>query len=88
MELTIMFFTSPTCSWCPFVEEILKKIISETTHLKLEVIDISKDIEKAEEYEIVALPTVILPNNQRIIGGADEAFIREQLNFFVFMGQS
>jgi hypothetical protein len=54
----------------------------------LEVIDISKDVEKAEEHEIVAIPTIILPNNQRIIGGADETFIREQLDFFVFMGQS
>ena len=88
MELKIMFFTSPTCGWCPFVEGILRKIIKEASHLSLEVIDISKDIEKAEEYEIVAIPTIILPNNQRIIGGADEEFIRDQLNFFVFMGQS
>lgn len=88
MELKVFFFTSPTCGWCPFVEGILKKIIDEVSHLTLEVIDISKEVDKAEEYEIVAIPTIILPNNQRIIGGADEAFIREQLNFFVFLGQS
>ncbi len=88
MVLKIMFFTSPTCGWCPFVEEILRKISEEVDHLILEVIDISKQLDKAEEYEIVAIPTIILPNNQRIIGGADETFIREQLKFFVFMGQS
>ncbi|MHA1954878.1 MAG: thioredoxin domain-containing protein [Candidatus Heimdallarchaeaceae archaeon] len=88
MALKVLFFTSSTCGWCPFVEGVLKKIIDEASHLTLEVIDISKDVEKAEEHEIVAIPTIILPNNQRIIGGADETFIREQLDFFVFMGQS
>ncbi|MFW9853205.1 MAG: thioredoxin domain-containing protein [Candidatus Thorarchaeota archaeon] len=88
MELKIMFFTSPSCSWCPYIEGVLKNIISEVSHLELEVINISDDVNKAEEFDIVAIPTIILPNNQRIIGGADEAFIREQLRFFMTMGQN
>ncbi|MHA1345289.1 MAG: thioredoxin domain-containing protein [Candidatus Heimdallarchaeaceae archaeon] len=86
MELKILFFTSPTCSWCSFLIQILERITKEAPHLVLEIIDITKDIEKAEEMEIVAIPTIILPNNQRIIGAADEAFIREQLDFFLIMG--
>ncbi len=86
MELKILFFTSPTCSWCPFIEQVLERIVEEATHLELEIIDITKDIERAEEMEIVAIPTVILPNNQRIIGAADETFIREQLDFYLVMG--
>ncbi|MBY9000770.1 MAG: thioredoxin family protein [Candidatus Heimdallarchaeota archaeon] len=86
MEIKILFFTSPTCSWCPFLEQVLNRIVSEAKHLQLEIIDITKDIEKAEELGIVAIPTIILPNNQRIIGAADEAFIREQLDFFLVMG--
>jgi len=85
MELKIMFFTSETCSWCPYIEGVLKNIIAEASHIELEVINISEDVDKAEEFEIVAIPTIILPNNQRIIGGADEAFIREQMQFFMIM---
>lgn len=87
MELEILFFTSPTCSWCPFVQQILERIVKNTPHIKLVTIDITQNIEAAERYEIVALPTVILPNNQRIIGAADETFIKEQLDCFVFMGE-
>ncbi|MHA1668571.1 MAG: thioredoxin domain-containing protein [Candidatus Heimdallarchaeaceae archaeon] len=86
-QLEILFFTSPTCAFCPYIEKTLKKIVKEVPHLKLKIIDISKDIQQAEEHEIVALPTIILPNNQRIIGGADEHFIREQMSFFINLGQ-
>lgn len=87
MVLQVLFFTSPTCGFCPFIEDILKRIVAEVDHLELKVIDISNDISLAEEYEIVAIPTIVLPNNQRIIGGADEFFIREQMKFFISMGQ-
>ena len=86
MSLKIMFFTSPSCSWCPYLEGVLRNIIKEVNHLELEVIDVTQDITKASEYEIVAIPTIVLPNNQRIIGSADEAFIREQLDFFLTLG--
>jgi len=86
MGLKILFFTSATCSWCPFIEQVLERIVEEAPHLELEIINITKNIEKAEEMEIVAIPTIILPNNQRIIGAADETFIREQLDFYLIMG--
>ncbi|MHA1198416.1 MAG: thioredoxin domain-containing protein [Candidatus Heimdallarchaeaceae archaeon] len=86
MSLKILFFTSPTCSWCPYLEGVLRNIIKEIDHLELEIIDVTKDISKAGEYEIVAIPTIVLPNNQRIIGSADEGFIREQLDFFLTLG--
>lgn len=86
MSLKILFFTSPTCSWCPYLEGVLRQIIKEINHLELEVIDVTKDISLASEYEIIAIPTIVLPNNQRIIGSADEAFIREQLDFFLTLG--
>lgn len=81
--MKIVFFTSPTCSWCPYLEGVLRNIIQDIDHLELEVIDVTKDVEKAEEYHIVAIPTIILPNNQRIIGSVDEAFLRHQMDFFL-----
>ncbi|MCE7742755.1 MAG: hypothetical protein GOP50_09900 [Candidatus Heimdallarchaeota archaeon] len=86
MSLKILFFTSPTCSWCPYLEGVLRHIIKEIDHLELEIIDVTKDISRAGEYEIVAIPTIVLPNNQRIIGSADETFLRKQLDFFLTLG--
>ena len=86
MSLKILFFTSPTCSWCPYLEGILRKIIKTVDHLELEVIDVTQNISLASEYEVIAIPTIVLPNNQRIIGSADEAFIREQMDFFLTLG--
>jgi len=86
MSLKILFFTSPSCSWCPYLEGVLRQIIKEADHLELEIIDVAEDISLASEYEIIAIPTIVLPNNQRIIGSADEAFIREQMDFFLTLG--
>ena len=83
MSLQIIFFTSPTCSWCPYLEGVLRNIIADREHLTLEVIDVTQDVEKAAEYHVVAIPTIILPNNQRIIGSVDESFLRHQMDQFL-----
>jgi len=83
MSLQILFFTSPTCSWCPYLEGVLRNIIAGKELLTLEVIDVTENTEKAAEYQVVAIPTIILPNSQRIIGSVDEAFLRRQMDQFL-----
>ncbi len=84
--MKIIFFTSPTCSWCPYLEGVLRNIIVNIEMLSLEVIDVTKNTEKATEYHVVAVPTIVLPNNQRIIGSVDEAFLRRQMDQFLIKG--
>jgi len=84
--MKIIFFTSPTCSWCPYLEGVLRNIIANIEMLSLEVIDVTKNTEKATEYHVVAVPTIVLPNNQRIIGSVDEAFLRRQMDQFLIKG--
>ncbi len=86
MRLQIIFFTSPTCSWCPYLEGVLRNIIADKELLTLEVIDVTENTEKAAEYHVVAVPTIVLPNNQRIIGSVDEAFLRRQMDQFLISG--
>ncbi|OLS32861.1 MAG: Thioredoxin [Candidatus Heimdallarchaeota archaeon AB_125] len=86
MSMKIIFFTSPTCSWCPYLEGVLRNIIANIEMLSLEVIDVTKNTEKATEYHVVAVPTIVLPNNQRIIGSVDEAFLRRQMDQFLIKG--
>ena len=86
MMLKIMFFTSPTCSWCPYLEGVLRNIIADNKQISLEVIDVTEKVELAAENHIVAVPTIILPNNQRIIGSVDEAFLKKQMDQFIIKG--
>ncbi len=82
-KFEILYFKTPTCNWCPYIESILKKIVKENDMLALKVIDVTQDEEMADKYNIIAIPTIILPNMQKIIGAADEKFIREKLSFFL-----
>ena len=82
--MKILLFTSPTCAWCPYVEEILKRALKDCSGLKIEKIDISKNVEAAEIYDIIALPTILLPNNQRLVGAMSEEELKEHLRRFCF----
>jgi len=66
------------------VKNLLNDLLKDCGNLSLKEIDISKDIEKAHEYDIIALPTIILPNNERIVGAPDEEMLKQQLQFFCY----
>lgn len=84
--MKILLFTSPTCAWCPYVAELLEKIIQETSdiNLELDLVDITKNIELAEKHEIVAVPTIVLPTGQRLVGVLDAKEIKRYIASFLF----
>ena len=82
--MKILLFTSPTCAWCPYVEETLKRALKNCAEIEIAKIDISKDVEAAEKYDIIALPTILLPNNQRLVGAMSEEELKEHLRRFCF----
>ncbi len=83
MKIEIKLFTSRSCSWCPYVENMLRKIIAAHSIFDLNIIDIEEEIDLAEKYEIVALPTIILPSSERVIGCPDEEFLNSRLKIYV-----
>lgn len=82
MTLEVLLFTSPTCHWCPLIKQILEEFLTNCDQLELIIYDITEDISKAEEYSIIALPTVILPGNERIVGSADRKIFEDRLNMY------
>ena len=64
------------------VKNLLENLLQNCNSLSLKEIDITKEIDKAHEYDIIALPTIILPNNERIVGAPDEELLKQQLQFF------
>ncbi len=82
MALEVILFTSPTCHWCPLIKKILEEILTNCDQLELIIYDITENINKAEEYSIIALPTVILPGNERIVGSADRNIFEDRLSMY------
>ena len=61
-RIEIFFFKSDTCAFCPRAEQVLLDAIRdfESDVFKLTIINVSENPEKAEEYGILALPTIMI----------------------------
>jgi len=69
----ILYFTSPHCLFCHVVERHLKEIVEETKlNLEIRNVDVTKEPELAEEYSVLACPTLIFPGITRIVGHVEK----------------
>lgn len=88
----ILYFTSPHCLFCHVVERHLKEIMNETK-LNLEIqireIDVTKEPHLAEEYSILACPTLIFPGVTRIVGNVEKDELHSVIfQFYTTFGHS
>ncbi len=60
--IEIIFFKSDTCAFCPRAEEVLYETIEDfgPELFKITTYNVSTDPEKAEEFGVFALPTIII----------------------------
>jgi len=65
----IEVFTSPTCVYCPYALEIVKKVTSRFDNVFVEEIDISKPIGRirAIGYGIDVTPTIVIDGIVRFV---------------------
>ncbi len=69
----ILYFTSPYCLFCHVVERHLREIVEETKlNLEIREIDVTIEPHLAEEYSILACPTLIFPGVTRIVGNVEK----------------
>ena len=61
-RIEIVLFKSDTCAFCPRAEEVVRETIEDfgAEAFKLNIINVSENPEKAEEYGIFALPTIMI----------------------------
>lgn len=58
---TILYFSSPTCGPCERVKRLLEKVnLSFGNKIHIEEINISEHPEKAHEYKVFSIPTLII----------------------------
>ncbi len=81
--LEILFFSSPACGPCPIMEKrILEAIDKKKLPIKVKKIDVIKYPEAAEEYDVVACPTLIFPNFMRVCGCYETEIIEELISTY------
>ncbi len=61
-QIEIVLFKSDTCAFCPRAEEVIRETIEDfgSATFVLKIINVSENPEAAEEYGILALPTVMI----------------------------
>lgn len=65
MSKEILFFSSPWCGPCRQMKSMLSE--KDKAEINMKIIDISIDMEKATEYQIMNVPTfVVLENGKEI----------------------
>ncbi|MHA2028058.1 MAG: V4R domain-containing protein [Candidatus Kariarchaeaceae archaeon] len=79
--IRLIMFTSEDCVYCPPVEEIVKEVVGsgmqELVHVS--TIDVQDDPDTASQYEIMALPSLVINESIVLEGGMDDDSVRDLL---------
>ncbi|MCK5588347.1 MAG: thioredoxin family protein [Candidatus Lokiarchaeota archaeon] len=85
MILEILLFISPSCGFCPLVEQRLLGIIEKNKlPIKIKKIDITKTPEISETYNVVVLPTLVFNGFIKVYGVFEQDLLEDLVvNYYV-----
>lgn len=72
-------FYADWCGSCQFQHEILKKLAAEAEGFKIVKVDVDRDVELAQRFEVEALPTLLIVKDGRVIGRHVGVATKQQL---------
>lgn len=80
MAINVEVFSSSTCPHCPAAVKVAEEAKAELTDLDINLeilsIDVPENRKKAIDYEIMAVPTIVINNRVEFIGApSKEEFI-------------
>ena len=79
----VIEFFSPTCIHCKKMEKVLDKLSGIYENVNFGAIDISKDMNLAQKYDVRSVPTIIFLKQgemfQKVIGDTHELVIVENI---------
>jgi thioredoxin 1 len=79
MNTKILFFSAPWCGPCKMMKSSLNESVQKD--LNIEIIDISQDMDKATEYQVMNVPTFIkVVDNQEVARKVGSATIDQLKN--------
>ncbi len=81
----VMLLVSPNCKWCKLTEYVLLNVANKNgIPLNIQKIDITKNPEFAERYNILSTPSLILYDKTTIVGALPEEAAREVIERLKF----
>jgi len=79
MNTKILFFSAPWCGPCKMMKSSLNESVQKD--LNIEIIDISQDMDRATEYQVMNVPTFIkIIDNQEVSRKVGSATIDQLKN--------
>ena len=79
--IRLIMFTSEDCVYCPPVHEIVKEVVGSGMQdlVHVSTIDVNDDPDTASQYEIMALPSLVINESIVLQGGMDDDSVRDLL---------
>jgi len=80
----IIVFTSPMCPHCPPAKRVVEEVVAEIgKNIEVEYIDVMKEPEKAAEYGIMAVPTIVIDGEVAFVGAPTKEALREKIAKYI-----
>ncbi|ADG13871.1 MJ0307 family thioredoxin [Methanocaldococcus infernus] len=71
-------FTSPMCPHCPAAKRVVEEVAKEMP-IEVEYIDVTQNPQKAMEYGIMAVPTIVIDGEIEFIGAPTKEALIEAI---------
>ena len=82
--ITVLSFNAPWCNPCEAMKPTVREALSGRDDVNFVSIDIDEDVEKAREYKVRSIPTLLLmkDNNEidRLVGNHNIERVKEFIN--------
>jgi thiol-disulfide isomerase/thioredoxin len=83
VNLEILFFTSQKCGPCHIVEKnLMETLVKKNLSIKVTKIDVEKNPELAEKYDVIVCPTLIFHNFMKVDGGCHQDELEEIISWY------
>ena len=71
--IKVEVFTSPTCPHCPAAIKLASEIAKKNPEVELEIVNVWTNPQKAVDYGIYAVPTIVVNGKVTFIGAPRES---------------
>ncbi|WP_421077607.1 MJ0307 family thioredoxin [Methanothermococcus sp. Ax23] len=75
----IEVFTSPMCPHCPAAKRVVEEVASGMEGVEIEHVDVMKEPERAANYGIMAVPTIVIDGEVKFVGAPTKEALKDEL---------
>ncbi|AEH07494.1 MJ0307 family thioredoxin [Methanothermococcus okinawensis] len=75
----IEVFTSPMCPHCPAAKRVVEEVVSGMEGVEVENVDVMKEPERAANYGIMAVPTIVIDGEVKFVGAPTKEALKDEL---------